>query len=79
MENREIRKWIEVGHSGVLFMSQDIDIPTINANLYAIRVIARYNEIQRNKTAIEMSKTHTARANFNMLGGYIGFSWVKKT
>lgn len=78
MKNRKLRKYLSVGSTGILIFSECTPIEIINANIEGFRAIGRYNDIQLNRQAKELSKTHTAQAVFNNLGQFTGIKWVRK-
>lgn len=78
MKNRTIRQYLERGYNGSLVIKRDLDLTIINANLGALRIVFRFNDIQLFKHAKKMSETHTAKAIFDMSGSYTGFYWVRR-
>ena len=78
MENRKVRKYLTAGSTNILILADCVPIDFINANLYGLRVISRYNELQRHKQRKELSKTHTASAVTNNLGQFTGVRWARK-
>lgn len=78
MKNRNLRKYLSVGRTGILIFANCTPIDLVNANIEGFRAIYRYNNIQRNGQARKLSKTHTAQPIYDSLGNYAGFRWVRK-
>lgn len=78
MKNRNLRKYLSVGSTGILIFANCTPIDLINANIEGFRAIYRYNNIQRNGQAKKLSKTHTAQAIFDSLGQFTGIRWVRR-